>query len=165
MLWIDRSVRNAMIQCKPHLLLLHCPHSTPSQLHLCPALLSTYIPRALRGKAIQYRWIFRTHTCPSQTHPHLRVSQRRSDRQPGKTLLRLSIPRRLSQRRLQLMELNKLRKPSLQPTTDSHQSRIQVLPGHLNANLKVPNSTIIFCQVKLYINLNCLQKLPLPQRL
>lgn len=156
MLWIDHSVRSVMIQPRPRLLLLHCPHSTANQFHLCPALLSTYIPRAPRVKAVQDRWIFRTHTCPNQTHPHLRANQQLSDHQPEKTLLRLSIPRRVSQTKLQLMELSRLRKPSLQHTIDSHQSRTQALPGHLSANLKVQSSTIIFCQVKLYINLNCL---------
>lgn len=165
MLWIDHSVRNVMIQPRPRLLLLRCPHSTASQLHLCPALLSTYIPRAPRVKATQYHWIFRTHICPNQTHPHLRVNQQLSDHQLEKTPLRLSIRRKVSQTKLQLTELSRLRKPSLRCTIDSHQSRTQVLPGHLNANLKVRSSTIIFCQVKLYINLNCLQKLPLPQKL
>lgn len=165
MLWIDHSVRNVMIQPRPRLLLLRCPHSTASQFHLSPALLSTYIPRAPKVKAIQYRWIFRTLTYPNQTHPHLRVNQQLSDHQPGKTLLRLSIPRKISQTKLQLMELSRLRKPSLQRTIDSHQSRTRVLPGHLNASLKVQSSTIIFCLVKLYINPNCLQNLPLLQKL
>lgn len=105
-------------------------------------------------QAIPYRWIFRTHIYPNQTHPHLRANQQLLDHQPGRTLLRPSIPRKVSQTKLQLMELSRLRKPSLQHTTDSHQSRTQALPGHLNASLKVQSSTIIFCQVKLYINLH-----------
>lgn len=165
MLWIDHSVRNVMIQPRPCLLLLRCPHSTASQFRLCPTLLSTYIPRPPRVKAIPYRWIFRTHIYPNQTHPHLRANQQLLDHQPGRTLLRPSIPRKVSQTKLQLMELSRLRKPSLQHTTDSHQSRTRALPGHLNASLKVQSSTIIFCQVKLYINLNCLQNLPLLQKL
>lgn len=144
----------------------HCPRSTRRRPSLAPALLSTCTRRGYMVKVIQCHWIFRILWYPNQTHLHLRVSQQLSEhRTETMPLSLLYIPRKASRRKPPLMELNRLRKPSLQPTTDSHQNHIPVLPGHSSANLKVLSSTTIFCQVTLYINLTCLQKPQLLQKL
>lgn len=159
MLWTDRLVRSAMSQCSPPRPLPHCHRSTRRRPSLAPALLSTCTRREYMVKVIQCHWIFRILWYPDQTPLHLRVSQQLSEHHTEKMPLSLLyIPRKASRKKPQLMGLNRLRKRSLQPTTDSHQNHIPVLPGHSSANLKVLNSTTTFCQVTLDINLTCLQK-------
>lgn len=166
--WIDHMGRNGMTRSSPLPLRLHCLPSTAILLSPAPAPLwpSTHTLRECMGKVIQWHWTFRILYCPNLTHLHLRISQPVSDPQTEKTLHSLlSIPRKVSPRKLQLMEQNRLRKQSLQHTADSRRNHTQVLPDRLNASLKALNSITIFCQVNHHISLTCLPSRLLLQKL
>lgn len=90
---------------------------------------------------------------------HLRISQQFSDPLERTLCSPLFTLRRASLTKALLMELSRFRKQSLLPTTASQPNLTRALRGPLSASLKVQNSTIISCQMKLSINQSCHQNL------